>query len=140
MTDRPRLWRDINVPGNETAALIESQRHVNRAPLCCPDGIERDDVIQPPEVRRSYKLMWVVVGACLIIGGISIARAFAAEHPTARQWIVWDVIADKPWVSPKGYQATATGPTACNLSLHEASKASPDGSRLTCRRIDQRKD
>lgn len=74
--------------------------------------------------------------ACLTVAAVigpSIAKA--AEHPTERIWIVWDMDADKPWTSTKGYQATATGPTACNLSLHEAAIASPKGTRLACRRV-----
>ncbi len=89
----------------------------------------------PDPIRRSYKLMLWVVLAFLILGGISIARAvFAAENPPPRVWVVWDLDADKPWLSKKtGLPATATGPTACSMSLHEVSKAAPSGSRLACR-------
>jgi hypothetical protein len=76
----------------------------------------------------------------MVIGGavamvVFGPRARAAEFPTDRTWIVWDTDADKPWTSAKGYRATATGPTACSMSLHEAAKASPTGSRLACRKV-----
>lgn len=74
-----------------------------------------------------------------IVNGLGLAcigwGVFAAELPTERTWVVWDVNAGRPWTSPKGYRATATGPTACSLALQEVSTASPSGTRLTCRQV-----
>lgn len=64
MTD----WKPAAQPANQSA-FWDDQRS------------RRQIEDTPDPIRRSYKLMWWVVLAFLIIGGISIARAFAAENP-----------------------------------------------------------
>lgn len=106
--------------------------------LCNDYDDPGEDIIISPKPWRW--LMPLTLG--LIVGGILLSLALivlavrsvqAAEKPTERAWIVWNVGADAPWLSKKGLPATATGPTACNLSLHEVSKASPSGTRLACK-------
>ncbi len=89
----------------------------------------------PRQPRRPFPWGAVLILAGAICLGYGIGRASASERP----WIVWSLDADAPWTSPRGHQATATGPTACSLALHEASQVSPKGARLACRKIDRRK-
>jgi hypothetical protein len=108
-----------------------SINYANRAPLCCCDGVETAHEITPWPVWK--KVVVVVLAAALVVIAISVARA--SEPP--RTWQVWNETTNRPWLSKKGEPATATGPTACNLSLWEVAKAAQDGTRLSCRRIDE---
>ncbi len=62
MTD----WKPAAQPANQSA-FWDDQRS------------RRQIEATPDPIRRSYKLMWWVVLAFLILGGISIARAFAVD-------------------------------------------------------------
>jgi hypothetical protein len=108
-----------------------SINYANRAPLCCDGEVETVHEIRPTPV-------WRIVGAFLLAAAlavIAISVARASEPP--RTWQVWNETTDRPWLSKTGQPATATGPTACNLSLWEVAKAAQDGTRLSCRRIDE---
>lgn len=100
-----------------------------------PEWLRRQ--LSPPVEYRPTPVWRIVaafvLAAALVVIAISVARA--AEPP--RTWQVWNETANKPWLSKKGEPATATGPTACNLSLWEVAKATQDGTRLSCRRIDE---
>ena len=107
-----------------------------------PRWVERqlcNDYADPgPDIIKPSRIPWGIVITAIIGIGFSlflIGYAYASEPP--RPWIVWDETTDKPWLSKKGEPATATGPTACILSLHEVAKATQDGTRLSCRRIDE---
>jgi hypothetical protein len=127
--DLPRLWRDIDVPGNETAALAESQKHArppNTAPLCCSEGVEIVD-----EVKTSRRIPWGIVITAMIGIGFSLflfGYARASEPP--RIWVIWDEVADKQF-----HKHRFTSPTACNTDITLAKDGS--GKRLACRRIDE---
>jgi hypothetical protein len=96
-----------------------------------PSGVETAHEIKPTPVWRIVAAF--VLAALLVVIAISVARA--SEPP--RTWQVWNETTNRPWLSKKGEPATATGPTACNLSLWEVAKAAQDGTRLSCRRIDE---
>lgn len=137
MTDRIPTLREREASEPADKVLRDGmQNSLNRAPMalngcCCETAHE---IAEP--VKRSRVLVRTVVGALVIIGTIAIVRGvWGAEPP--RTWQVWNETANKPWLSKKGEPATATGPTACNLSLWEVAKATQDGTRLSCRRIDE---
>ena len=68
------------------------------------------------------------------VGVLCLAYAARAERPTA-QFVLWDESSDRPWVTAKGHQATATSATACSLASVEAARSAPSGTRFSCRRI-----
>lgn len=68
MTDLHRL------PAEREPAFWEGQRHINRAPMCCSDGIEDG----PPIIKPSrfgwmiWPAMGVFLGFIVVIGIASI--------------------------------------------------------------------
>lgn len=93
---------------------------------------------QPCPTRRSrvvarVVLFVVILGACVGFCGARYARA--AEVQPERVWVVVNLTTGTPYRSPRGYPATATNPTACDLAMSEAVRFVPAGTRLACRKI-----
>lgn len=61
------------------------------------------------------------------------ARAAEDPKPIAR-FVLWDESNDRAWTTPKGNTASATNATACLLSMSEASREAPSGTRFSCRK------
>jgi hypothetical protein len=61
--------------------------------------------------------------------------AFAAERPAERIWVIWNETTNK-----QAHVHRFTGPTACNTDIGGVAKTMPDGSRISCVRLDQRKE
>ncbi len=104
-----------------------------------PEPEQQPARLQPPKPIR-WPFAVTAIGAALFCLGYLAGSAKAAEIDPPRTWQVFDVGANRPWVSGKtGLPATATGPTACNLALHEVAIASPKGTRLACVRVNSSK-
>lgn len=101
-----------------------------------PRWIEQQLAPKPVELPRPIPV-WRIVGAFVLAAGLVVIAISVARAEPPRTWVVWNETTDRPWLSKKGEPATATGPTACNLSLWEVAKAAQDGTRLSCRRIDE---
>jgi hypothetical protein len=107
------------------AALAESQRHVNRAPMFCTEGVE-----------TPRRIPWGIVITAMIGIGFSLFlwgwanRANASEPP--RTWVIWDAATDKQFHAHK-----FTSATACNVDIAHAKDGS--GKRLACVRVNATK-
>lgn len=85
---------------------------------------------------RTSQIVSRTVLAIVVLGlGLTMcASPRAAELPTERRWVVWNITADRPWTSPKGLPADATNETACLLATVDAARFTPAGTRLACRK------
>jgi hypothetical protein len=103
-----------------------SINYINRAPMCCSEGIETVEEVKPTPV-------WKIVGgfvlaAALVVCVISVARA--AEPPKGVAFVIWNETTDS-----QAHVHQFTSPTACNTDLGGVAKTMPDGSRLSCRKV-----
>jgi hypothetical protein len=130
-SDRDEATRDMMGPPDSKEYLRAAMR-VSTDPRWVKQQLSPVELPRPIPAWRIVAAF--ILAALLVVIVISVARA---EPP--RLWVVWNETTDQPWLSKKGEPATATGPTACNLSLWEVAKAAQDGTRLSCRRIDSTK-
>jgi hypothetical protein len=104
----------------------------NRAPMCCCEGVETVSEIAPS--RRSYG--WLIWPALLVgLGAVGCIWGVArASEPPTRAWVIWNEATNK-----QHHDHRFTSPTACASDITLA-KNMPDGLRLSCVRIDRRKE
>lgn len=95
------------------------------------DKIEQEQDLHRRQRRVGWSILAFVAIALLV--GMCAASASKAAEPD-RQWTVVDASTGRPVVSPKGYTATATNQTACQLATVEAVRWVPSGTRLACKR------
>ena len=128
-SDRDEATRDMMGPPTP-------QQHLRAAMRVSTDPRWVKQQLAPPvELRRPIPA-WRIVAAFVLAAGLVVIAFSVARAEPPRTWQVWNETDNRPWLSKKGEPATATGPTACNLSLWEVAKAAQDGTRLSCRRIE----
>lgn len=124
----------IRLPKEREGDFWSKQRERAMRASTDPEWVERQFERPADPVKRSRVLMRTVVGALVIIGCIAIVRGVWGAEPKPWVWVLWDEVADKPYVSPKtGAVHEFSGPTACNTD--EPIKSLPERVRLSCRRI-----
>lgn len=120
------------------AALLDSQRHVNRAPMCCSDGIEAAHEIKPSRIP------WGIVIVAIIGLGFSLALFGYANAAERNQF--WDVFAFRDGRLLQAGAANivpvqSSGPfqsrrECINVGIQTV-RIRDAGWKLSCRRVDQ---
>lgn len=99
--------------------------YINRAPLCCPEGVEIVDEVKPTPA-------WRIVGAFVLAAALAVIAISVARAAEPRLWMIWDVVNDRPFHPHK-----FVSPTACMTDIGHVKD--DGGKKLACVRINATK-
>ena len=116
----------------------QAQLHAAMRRSTDPRWVERQ--LSPPIIVKPSRIGWLIYPMIGLGMGVVAAVLFlsfcarAAELPPERVWVIWNETANK-----QAHVHRFTGPTACNTDIGGVARTMPDGSRISCVRLDQRK-
>jgi hypothetical protein len=116
---------------------VTTSRNWQERQMFCDYADPGPDEIVHADRRLAYWTVGILgTGSVVcIVFALFAFGAFAAERPAERIWVIWNETTNK-----QAHVHRFTGPTACNTDIGGVAKTMPDGSRISCVRLDQRKE